>query len=58
MEKTETYKTLRDEIAIAAMAVMLRNDPALVTTRLEGMKDLAWNAYLMADAMIAAREVE
>ena len=45
----ETYKTLRDEIAIAAMVCMLQEDkyPPRQTAR---------EAYAMADWMLTARE--
>jgi hypothetical protein len=52
METPElTYKTLRDEIAIAAMQVLMQDYP--------GDQDetyLAAEAYRMADSMLKARE--
>jgi hypothetical protein len=52
METPElTYKTLRDEIAIAAMQILMQDYP--------GDQDetyLAAEAYRMADSMLKARE--
>jgi hypothetical protein len=44
-----TYKTLRDEIAIAALVVFMRV-PSLTPEQISA------NAYIMADAMLEARE--
>ena len=44
-----TYKTLRDEVAIAAMVVMLQSHGP-------SQADIAKQAYRMADAMLKARE--
>jgi hypothetical protein len=48
-----TYKTLRDEIAIAALAGILQRDEAIISR-----EELAKWCYAVADAMLAAREVE
>jgi hypothetical protein len=52
MEQTETYKTLRDEIAIAAMAEYIRKGSG------HSSEEMARLAYRMADLMLKAREVE
>ena len=49
-----TYKTLRDEIAIAVLTGMLAGIPKGV----EGADAMARKAYRWADAMLKAREVE
>jgi len=49
MDNTETYKTLRDEIAITAMACLIQNDKY-------DEKQTAEVAYKYADAMLKARE--
>ncbi len=54
MEQPITYKTLRDEIAIAAMAAMLAGFPMGT----EQAALMARKAYRWADAMLKAREAE
>ena len=46
-----TYKTLRDEIAIAAMIELMRR-------RTYSMPELTERAYVWADAMLKAREAK
>lgn len=55
MEQPVTYKTLRDEIAIAALAAIIsRGD---LDTEMNVMP-YCQDAYTIADAMLKAREAE
>lgn len=55
MESQElTYKTLRDEFAIAALQAC----PNWMEDRIETYPEMARRCYLMADAMLKAREAE
>ena len=55
MDNTETYKTLRDEFAMAAMEAILSSKywgPSSMPDR----NQLAKDAYFYADGMLVARE--
>ena len=54
---TNGYKTLRDEIAIAAMGWFIAN-PFPLDRGQKREDDIAQRSYLLADAMLAAREAE
>ena len=49
-----TYKTLRDEIAMAGLSALT----AWMQDRIETYPEMARRCYLMADAMLKAREAE
>lgn len=54
----ETHKTLRDEIAIAAMCATKGTEPWPTPNSDEHLKQVARDAYRLADAMLRAREEE
>lgn len=56
MEQPETYKTLRDEIAIAAMAGDMAREEGVWANSSD--EQAAKRYYAMADAMLKAREAE
>jgi hypothetical protein len=55
--EAETYKTLRDEIAMVALAAYFQCDPTDVWKNVEGDRvKLCQKAYNWADAMLEARD--
>ena len=58
MDESNLYRTLRDEIAIAAMATMVQSWPWPAPNSDSNLEMVARDAYRIADAMLKAREVE
>jgi hypothetical protein len=54
----EAHKTLRDDLAMAAMQGYLATNSSLMVQEFESKVNIAYQAYGWADAMLKAREVE